>query len=150
RRSAQKNCHADRVVSYKQLDRVLPQADFVAVAVPLTPETRGMIGKKQLDLLKPTAGVINIGRGPVVDNAALAAKLRRGQLGGAVLDVVDTEPLPANSPLWTTPNLILTPHVSCDDGEHYVDITLDLWFANLARFVTGKTLQHRINPKLGY
>ncbi len=150
RRSAQKNRYADRVVSYKQLDRVLPQADFVAIAVPLTPDTRGMFNKKRLDLLKPTAGVINIGRGPVVDNAALAAKLRRGELGGAVLDVVDTEPLPADSPLWSTPNLIITPHISCDDGEHYVDISLDLWFANLARYIAGKTLQHRINPKLGY
>ena len=150
RRSAQKSRFADKVVSYKQLERVLPLADFVAVAVPLTPDTRGMLGKKQLDLLKPTAGVINIGRGPVVDNAALAAKLRRGELGGAVLDVVDTEPLPADSPLWTTPNLILTPHVSCDDGEHYVDISLDLWFENLARFFAGKTLQHRIDPRLGY
>lgn len=150
RRSVQKNRHADRVVSYKQLDRVLPQADFVALAVPLTAETRGLLGKKQLDLLKPGAGVINIGRGPVIDNAALATKLRRGELGGAVLDVVDTEPLPKKSPLWTTPNLIITPHVSCDDGEHYVDISLDLWFENLALFLAGRKLKRRIDPKLGY
>jgi len=150
RRNAQKNRYADRIVTYKQLDRVLPQADFVALAVPLTPETRGLLNSKRLKLLKPTAGVINIGRGPVVDIQALAAQLRRGKLGGAVLDVVEPEPLPASSPLWATPNLIITPHISCDDGEHYIDITLDLWFENLARFVAGKTLRHRINPKLGY
>lgn len=150
RRSTQKNRHADKVVSYRQLDRVLPQADFVVLAVPLTAETRGLLSAKRMDLLKPGAGVINIGRGPVVDNAALAVKLRRGELRGAVLDVVDTEPLPANSPLWNTPNLIITPHISCDDGEHYVDISLDLWFENLARFLDGKKLLHRIDPKLGY
>ncbi len=150
RRSAQKSRYADKVVSYKQLDRVLPQADFVALAVPLTAATRGMINTKRLALLKPTAGVINIGRGPVVDLKALAARLRSGKLGGAVLDVVEPEPLPAASPLWATPNLIITPHISCDDGEHYIDITLDLWFANLARFFAGKTLHHRIDRKLGY
>lgn len=150
RRSAQKSRHADKVVSYRQLDRVLPLADFVAVAVPLTPETRGLLSAGRMELLKPGAGIINIGRGPVVDNIALAAKLQRGELGGAVLDVVDTEPLPADSPLWSTPRLIITPHISCDDGEHYVDISLDLWFENLARFLDGKKLLHRIDPKLGY
>lgn len=150
RRSARKNRYADKVVSHRQLDRVLPQADFVVLAAPLTAETRGLLNAKRLDLLKPTAGVINIGRGPVADINALEAKLRRGELGGAVLDVFDPEPLPADSSLWTTPNLIITPHISCDDGEHYIDITLDLWFDNLARFFAGKPLQHRIDRRLGY
>ncbi len=150
RRSAQKNRHADKVVTYKQLDRVLPLADFVVLAVPLTAETRGLLNAKRIALLKPTAGVINIGRGPVADYRALEQRLRDGKLGGAVLDVVDPEPLPADSSLWTTPNLIITPHISCDDGEHYIDISLDLWFENLARFRDGKTLQRRVDPKLGY
>lgn len=150
RRSAQKNRYADKVVSYKQFDRVLPQADFVVLAVPLTTETRGLLSAKRLALLKPSAGVVNIGRGPVADYAALEARLREGKLGGAVLDVVDPEPLPADSSLWTTPNLILTPHISCDDGEHYIDISLDLWFENLALFLAGKKLKRRIDPKLGY
>jgi phosphoglycerate dehydrogenase-like enzyme len=150
RRSLQKNRYADRIITYKQLDRVLPQADFVVLAVPLTPETRGMLSAKRLAMLRPTAGVVNIGRGPVADYQALEARLRSGELGGAVLDVVDPEPLPADSPLWTTPNLILTPHISCDDGEHYIDISLDLWFANLARFIDRRTLQQRVDPKLGY
>lgn len=150
RRSAQKNRHTDKVVTYKQLDRVLPLADFVVLAVPLTAETRGLLSAARLALLKPTAGVVNIGRGPVADYRALEQRLRDGKLGGAVLDVVDPEPLPADSSLWTTPNLIITPHISCDDGEHYIDISLDLWFENLARFRDGKTLKRRIDPKLGY
>lgn len=150
RRSAQKNRYADKVVTYRQLDRVLPQADFVVLAVPLTAETRGLLNAARMDLMKPGAGVINIARGPVADYTALEARLRAGKLGGAVLDVVDPEPLPADASLWTTPNLIITPHISCDDGEHYIDISLDLWFENLERLLAGKTLKRRIDPKLGY
>ncbi len=150
RRSAQKNRHTDKIVTYKQLDRVLPQADFVVLAVPLTAETRKLLDGRRMDLLKPSAGVINIARGPVADYQALEQRLRAGKLGGAVLDVVDPEPLPADSSLWTTPNLIITPHISCDDGEHYIDISLDLWFENLALFLAGKKLKRRIDPKLGY
>lgn len=150
RRSAQKNRHADRVVGYKQLDKVLPLADFVVLAVPLTAETRGLLSAARMDLLKPSAGVINIARGPVIDQAALEKRLRSGRLAGAVLDVVDPEPLPANATLWSAPNLVITPHVSCDDGEHYADITIDLWFENLALFLAGKRLKRRIDPKLGY
>lgn len=150
RRSAQKNRYADKVVSYKQLDRVLPLADFVVLAVPLTAETHHLLDGGRMDLLKPSAGVINIARGPVADYKALEQRLRAGKLGGAVLDVVDPEPLPANSSLWTVPNLIITPHISCDDGEHYIDISLDLWFENLTLFLDGKKLKRRIDPKLGY
>ena len=150
RRSARRNPHADRIVTFRQLDRVLPQADFVVIAVPLTPQTRHLLDARRLDLLKPAAGIINIARGPVIDTAALVRRLRAGRIAGAVLDVVDPEPLPATSPLWRVPNLVLTPHISCDDGERYIDLSLDLWFANLARFVAGKPLQHRIDPKLGY
>ncbi len=150
RRSAQKNRHADRVVTYRQLDKVLPLADFVVLAVPLTAETRGLMSAARMDLLKPSAGVINIARGPVIDQASLEKRLRSGRLAGAVLDVVEPEPLPADATLWSTPNLVITPHVSCDDGEHYIDISLDLWFENLALFLAGKKLKRRIDPKLGY
>ena len=149
-RTGRKIRHADAVHKTAALDRLLPQADYVVIAVPLTPETRHLLNRARLDLMKPTASVINISRGPVVDNDSLAGKLRRGELGGAVLDVVDPEPLPPESPLWDTPNLILTPHMSCDDGEHYVDISLDLWFSNLARFVRGKPLKSRVDSRRGY
>ena len=102
------------------LDRLLPRADIVLVTVPLTRETRQLIGKRELDLMKPEAGLINMGRARVVDYDALAAKLTRGELSGAILDVFDPEPLPADSPLWTTPHLLISPHVSSDDVVSYV------------------------------
>lgn len=120
------------------------------LAVPLTPDTYHLLDRRRLDLLKADAGLINIARATVADCAALCEKLHRGELAGAVLDVVDPEPLPADSPLWDTPNLIITPHISCDDGEHYIDISLDLWFGNLARFLAHKPLNHRVDRKRGY
>ena len=149
-RSGKKVPHTDAVHKTAALDRLLPAADFLVMAVPLTPDTRNLMSRERLDLLKPAAGVINIARAPVLDYEALAGKLRRGELAGAVLDVADPEPLPADSPLWDTPNLIITPHVSCDDSEHYLDITLDLWFANFERFLNGKPLRNRVDPLRGY
>jgi phosphoglycerate dehydrogenase-like enzyme len=150
RRSAKKSRHADSVHSFTKLDRLLPAADFVVVAVPLTGETRNLLSRERLALMKPSAGVINIARAPVIDYAALCESLRSGRLAGAVLDVADPEPLPPDSPLWEVPNLIVTPHISCDDGEHYVDISLDLWFANLERFIADKPLKSRVDRRLGY
>ena len=149
-RTGRKVPAADAVHKTAALDRLLPRADYVVTAVPLTPETRHLLDGRRLGLMKRTAGVINISRGPVVDGAALAEKLRRGELAGAVLDVLDAEPLPPDSPLWDAPNLIITPHISCDDGEHYVDISLDLWFINLERFLKGKPLNSRVDPRRGY
>jgi len=149
-RSGKKVRGVDRAYRTDALDRLLPDADFVAIAVPLTPETDGLISRGRLDRMKRRAGLINIARASVVDYDALREKLARGELAGAVLDVVEPEPLPPESPLWDTPNLIITPHVSCDDAEHYIDITLDLWFENLARFVSGKPLKNRVDPRRGY
>ena len=149
-RTGKKIRAADTVHAISRLDALLPRADFVVMAVPLTAETHHLLNRERLDLMKPEAGVINIARAPVIDTAALAAKLRRGELAGAVLDVVEPEPLPPESPLWDTPNLVITPHISCDDAEHYADITLDLWFANLARFERGRPLQHRVDLRRGY
>ncbi|MBM3359150.1 MAG: D-2-hydroxyacid dehydrogenase [Betaproteobacteria bacterium] len=149
-RGGKKVRHADAVHAIPALDGLLPEADFVVLAVPLTPGTRHLLDRSRLDLMKPTAGVINIARAAVADYTALAEKLERGELAGAVLDVVEPEPLPQDSPLWGTRNLIITPHISCDDGDHYMDITLDLWFANLARYVKGQTLRNRVDPRRGY
>jgi phosphoglycerate dehydrogenase-like enzyme len=149
-RSGKKVRPAEAVHTLSRLDSLLPRADYVVMAVPLTPETHRLLNATRLGLLKRGAAVINIARAAVVDNAALAARLERGDLGGAVLDVVEPEPLPADSPLWATRNLIITPHISCDDAEHYNDITLDLWFANLARFLGGKPLRNRVDPRKGY
>ena len=86
----------------------------------------------------------------MIDCTALRDKLVKHELAGAVLDVVEPEPLPAESPFWDTPNLIITPHISCDDSEHYMDLTLDLWFENLARFLKGRPLRNRVDPRRGY
>ena len=150
RRTARKSRYADAVHPYSRLDRLLARADLVVLAVPLTPETHQLLNRERLALMKPTASIINISRAPVVDCAALAEKLRRGELAGAILDVVDPEPLPAGSPLWDVPNLVITPHISCDDRDHYVDISLDLWFENLERFLREKPLKNRVDPRRGY
>ncbi len=149
RRSGRPHPSVDRMVRPDALERVLPRADFVLVTTPLTAETRGLLGRKQLDLLKPGAGLINMGRAGVVDYAALADKLRRGELGGAVLDVFDPEPLPSDSFLWHTPNLIMTPHVS-SDAPNYADRTLDLFFRNLQRHLTGRPLLNAVDPAREY
>jgi phosphoglycerate dehydrogenase-like enzyme len=149
-RTGKKVAHANAVYRSAALDRLLPQADVVVMAVPLTPETRHLLNRERMDRMKRSAGVINIARAPVADYDALRDKLTRGELAGAVLDVADPEPLPPEAPLWDTPSLILTPHISCDDGEHYVDISLDLWFENLARFLQRKPLKNRVDPLRGY
>jgi phosphoglycerate dehydrogenase-like enzyme len=150
RRGGRPHRAVERVYSPDQLDRVLPRADFLVVTLPLTPETRGLIGRKELDLLPSHAGIVNLGRGPVLDNAALAEKLERGELAGAVLDVVDEEPLPPGSPLWTTPNLIITPHCAVDDGARYVARCLDVFFDNAGRYLAGRPLRNRVDPARGY
>ena len=132
------------------LDAVLGRADFVLITLPLTAETRNLIDRRRLDLMKPTAGLINMSRAAVVDYESLAAKLRAGSLAGAVLDVFDPEPLPTGSPLWNTPNLIATPHISSDDVESYAPLTLDLFFDNAARYLEGRPLRNRVRPRLGY
>lgn len=140
----------DEVVTTAALDGVLPRADYMLIATPDTPETRGLMDRRRLDLMKPTAGIINIGREAVMDYDALCDKLEEGSLGAAILDVFDPEPVAANSRLWGTKNLILTPHVSADDGDAYVPMTLGLFFRNMRLFLDGKPLLNPIQPQLGY
>ena len=139
-----------RVVPTGEIDAVLPDADILYLAMPDTPETNGLIDRRRLDLLKPTCGVVNIGRQSAMDYDALCDKLEAGELAGAVLDVFTPEPIENGSRLWSTPNLIITPHVSADDGDHYVALTLDLFFRNLQRFVDGTELLNRVDREFGY
>jgi len=148
-RSGKAGRPADEAHPVGRIDRVLPKADFVIVTTPLTPETRNLLDRRRLDLLKPEACLVNIGRSPVVDYEALREKLARGTLAGAVLDVFQPEPLPPDSPFWDTPNLIALPHVRCDDPR-YVDRLLDFWFENLVRFRAGRRLKNLIDRRLGY
>ena len=132
------------------LAEVLPRADFVLMATPMTTETKNMLGRQKQTLIKPGAGIINLGRSGTMDYEALVENLNRGHFSGAIIDVFDPEPLPADSPLWTTPNLLVTPHVSADDGNTYVEMTLGLVFENLERYFKGQELKNLVRPELGY
>ena len=140
----------DNVCTSNELDTVLPAADFVALAAPLTVETRNLFDRRRQALTKPGAGIVNIGRSATMDYLALVENLQSGHFSGAILDVFDEEPLPEGSRLWHTPNLIVTPHISADDGNTYVEMTLDLVFANLERYLDGKPLNNIVDPALGY
>jgi phosphoglycerate dehydrogenase-like enzyme len=140
----------DEMATTDRLDDMLARADYVFVATPSTPETRNLFDRERLKRMKPGAGIVNVGRAAVMDYEALAELLESGHLSGAILDVFDPEPLPKDSPLWSTPNLMVTPHVSADDGDNYVPITLDLFFDNMRRWLAGEPLHNVVDPALGY
>jgi len=140
----------DRVVPVSRIDSVLPRADVVVIMAPLTRETTGLFDRRRLGSMKPGAALVNMGRARIVDYDALSDLLRSGHLSGAVLDVFDPEPLPARSPLWTVPNLLLVPHCSSDDVDHYVPRTLDILFDNLGRLLDGRAIRNRIDTQLQY
>jgi phosphoglycerate dehydrogenase-like enzyme len=150
RRGGAPNRYVDEMFTPDRLAEILPRCDFVLVNAPLTTETEGMLGRRELDLMKPSAGLINMGRARVVDYKALATKLRKGEISGAILDVFDPEPLPKTSPLWKVPNLIMTPHVSSDDDDNYAPLTIDLVFENIGRWYAGKKLKNIVDPDLQY
>lgn len=133
-----------------RLDALLPEADFVIVALPLTDQTRGLLSRERLALLKPEAGLVNIGRAGSVDYEALAERLDAGQLAGAILDVFPQEPMPADAPWWNVRNLIITPHVSSDDEEEYAPSTVDLFFRNYRRLRGGEPLMNVVDPARQY
>jgi len=139
-----------KVVTTDKIDNVLSEADILYLALPETPETKNIINRKRLNLLKPSCGIINIGRQSTMDYDALKDKLKKNELAGAILDVFTPEPIKSSSKLWDTPNLIITPHVSSDDGESYVRLTLELFIKNLELFIAGKPLVNQIDKKLGY
>ena len=139
-----------KVITIDKIDSVLPEADILYLALPETSETRNLINRKRLDLLKPSCGIVNIGRQSAIDYETLCEKLNKGELAGAILDVFTHEPIESNSKLWNTPNLVITPHVSSDDHGSYVKMTLDLFVKNLKLFISNKELVNKIDKKLGY
>jgi phosphoglycerate dehydrogenase-like enzyme len=140
----------DTVLGLDAHRQALPQADFVVLTLPLTPATHGLADAGFFACMRSGAGFANFGRGALVDQPALCAALERGTPGGAIIDVTTPEPLPADSPLWSAKNLIITPHVSCDDPATYVPDALDLLIDNLARLDRGAPLRNRIDPGRGY
>jgi len=140
----------DTVVGMDALDELLPQADMVVLAPPLTPATNGMLDRRRIALLRPGAGVVNMGRGALIDQDALCDALDTGHLGGAVLDVFTPEPVPTGHRLWTTSNLIMTPHVSADDPATYNHRSLDIFLDNLRALRNGQAMPNRFNLDRGY
>jgi phosphoglycerate dehydrogenase-like enzyme len=139
-----------KIITIEKLDSVLPDADILYLALPETSETINLIDKKRLDLLKPTCGIVNIGRQSVLDYEVLCEKLNKKELAGAILDVFTPEPIESSSKLWHTPNLVITPHVSSDDNGNYVKMNLDLFIKNLKLFIENKELVNQIDKDLGY
>ena len=130
--------------SFDQLPRVLAHADWVAVALPLTDDTRQIFDTKTFAIMKPGAHFINVGRGELVDEDALIAALQSGHLAGAALDVFATEPLPADSPLWDMDNVIITPHSSSASAQSGLR-SEDIFVKNLARYVADEPLLNEVN-----
>jgi glyoxylate/hydroxypyruvate reductase A len=138
-----------RVITRDGLDAALPGIGIVVLCCPLTDETAGLIGARQLSLLPRGAILVNLARGPVVDQAALTQALRDGHLGGACLDVFGTEPLPADDPLWGLDNVIVSPHSASTVATENAALT-DLFLDNLARLAAGEPLRNRYDPARGY
>ena len=139
----------DRVLPPDGLPQVMRESDAVVVALPLTPQTRGLIGERELQMMKPTAWFINVGRGPIVHETALIQALRAGRIAGAALDVFEHEPLRSDSPLYELENVILTPHVS-GASPRYMDRAVPLFCENLARYLRGTPLRNLVDPERGY
>ena len=140
---------ADVVLGPAQIDELFRQADYVVLAAPVTDSTRAIANEERLALMKPGACLINVGRGPLVDEFALAAALREKKIGGAALDVFPKEPRPADSPLWDLPNLLITPHTAALTDKlwerHYA-----LFFENLRRYLASQPLLGLVDKKKGY
>ena len=132
-----------------QLSQALPEADFVAIVTPLTNETRGMISSKELDTMKKSAFIINVGRGAVIDEGALTLALQKDQIAGAGLDTFEVEPLPDSSPLWKMDNVIITCHYA-GLSPRYDERAMALFLDNLGRYATGRPLRNVVKTNLGY
>jgi phosphoglycerate dehydrogenase-like enzyme len=131
------------------LNRVLGTADYVVLITPLTAQTRGLFDAARFAAMAPQARFINVGRGALIDEAALLAALRSGAIAGAALDVFVTEPLPEDSPMWDAPNLIVSPHMSGDTHD-FRQAVAARFAQNLRRFAAGQPLENLIDRKLGF
>ena len=130
----------------ERLPTVLPECDFVVLAPPLTRETRGMIGERELRAMKPTAFLVNVGRGKLIDEAALIRGLQEGWIAGAGLDVFESEPLPQDSPLWDMPNVIMTAHYAGASPRYY-ERAMPIFLDNLRRYRDGEALRNLVDKR---
>ena len=139
----------DELIPISQLKHLLKNSDFVVIACPLTPLTRGMIGERELSQMKPSSFIINIARGEIINEAALIKALQNKTIAGAALDVFEKEPLPKESPLFTLDNVFLSPHISGNFPEYQHDVVLQ-FAENLNRYLAGKELKNRVCKKRLY
>ena len=149
RRTGAQHHAVDEMHTPDALAALIPAADFILVAAPQTTASRHLIDAAAIAAMKPGAGLVNYSRAGLVDYDALRARLATGDIG-AVLDVFDPEPLPEGSPLWQTPNLIITPHSSSDDPDVYTPRTLDLVLDNMGRLLAGERLRNVVDRALEY
>ncbi len=140
----------DRVIAVADLDSLLPTSEFLILAAPLTPQTQGLMSRARLSLLPKGAGLLNVGRGALLDQDALADLLDAGHLSGAIIDVTVPEPLPPGHRLWTTKNLTIVPHVSSDNPLTYNDDSLAIFMRNLAARDGGKVMPNLVDVARGY
>ena len=141
----------DRVMPMAELDRVLPETDILVMSLPSTPETVGVLSRERLALLPESAILVNVGRGSAIDQDALMDALNAGRLAGAALDVMTPEPLPADHPLWTTKNLLITPHVAGNMTLGYTcNKTVSMFCDDLENYAEGRPLKHLVDLKRGY
>jgi phosphoglycerate dehydrogenase-like enzyme len=153
RRNASAARGADALVEQtygpEQRMEMIARSDYAVIAAPLTDETRGMIGAAEFAAMKATAVVINVGRGPIIDEAVMIDALRAGRIKGAALDVFDQEPLPAGHPFYSMENVLLSPHCA-DHTATWLDEAMELFIAQYERFRKGEPLLNVVNKKLGY
>ena len=147
--SAPKPDYVDKIVSPENLEELLADSDFVIIQIPLTKDTQGMLGEKQLRRMKPTAYLVNASRGDVIKEDELIKALKEGWIAGAALDTFATEPLPEDSPLWDMTNVIITPHVA-GLTPRYMERLTDLFCENLRRFLNGESLINVVDKTRGY
>ncbi|MEP1208568.1 MAG: D-2-hydroxyacid dehydrogenase [Rhizobiaceae bacterium] len=141
--------HIDEVFSADQLRELWPRADFIAVCVPLLASTRGLIDAAAFNQMRDGVVLADVSRGGVIESAALVASLESGKLGGAVLDVFETEPLPSAHKLWQTPNTLVSPHCS-SVFEGWEMASFDMFCDNVERYLADEPLRNLVDPKLGY
>jgi phosphoglycerate dehydrogenase-like enzyme len=141
----------ERVFKPEELHAMLAEIDVLVCAAPLTPETHHMISDAEFKVMKPTAIVMNVGRGPVIDEAALVRALQNNQIAGAALDVFEVEPLPESSPLWEMENVLISPH--CTDRTEdpdWLDLSMQLFVTNFHHYQKGEALENVVDKKAGY
>ncbi|MDP3735529.1 MAG: D-2-hydroxyacid dehydrogenase [bacterium] len=149
RGAREKSAFVERIGVTADMDAMLPEADFVVITLPYTPETHHFFSAERFALMKPSSVIINIGRGGIIDQAALIDALNAKKIFGAALDVTDPEPLPSDSPLWGMENVIITPHHSGLSGE-YMNRAVSLFCDNLRAFLDGSPLPTEVDKIVGY